>query len=432
MRLLVLNQDWFVDEFRQAGHEVVTCGLDKNLDVPLEVPLIHLDSIIKEGMDGIPPDCILVLDNSAPIVIEGLAETKIPSAFYSVDTHHHAELHGNLCQVFDHVFVAQKDYVRELTKESPVPIEWLPLFASRPIEPSLDKEYGAVFVGTLRKELNPERVEFFEALKEEVPLLCKTGKFWEIFPYSEIVINQTVKGDLNFRVFEAMMSGALLLTERSRNGLFELFDDGKHLVTYEKNNVAEAAEQIRYYLEHLEEARTIGIQGRDEVLRAHTPQARADTILSVLEKLERTKAPYRFFGWMNNFTVLSAKLKKLDTDLSRRALLSALKSASIAYDLHEELPQHLSYSLVYGCCRYDMEMQSDAGYRLLLKCVEKYPQFALIKLALVRFLLNHGRVDEARQMAKHLEPLPAEEVFQHAELVVSELLVEGSTVPNLL
>ncbi len=432
MRILVLNQDWFVEEFRQAGHEVVTCGLNKHLDIPLEVPLIHLDSIIKEGMEGKAPDRILVLDNSAPIVVEGLAETNIPIAFYSVDTHHHGHLHGNLCQVFDHVFVAQKDYVRELTKSSPVPIEWLPLFASCAIEPCTNKEFGAVFVGTLNSDLNPERVEFFEALKNEVPLLCKTGKFWEIFPFGEIVINQTVKGDLNFRVFEAMMSGAMLLTERSRNGLFELFEDGKHLVTYEKNNVQEAAEKIRYFLEHTDEARAIGKAGRDEVLRAHTPQARAQSILSVLENLTRTKSPSRFFGWMNNFTVLSAKLKKLDTDLSRHALLTALKSASIAYDLNEELPAHLTYSLVYACCRYDMEMQIESGFRLLSRCIEQYPQYALIKLAAIRFLLNHGRIDEARVLAKHLEPLSCEDTFRHSELVISELLVEGSTVPPIV
>jgi hypothetical protein len=224
MNILILNQHWFAEDLRAAGHHVLTVGMPAHLDVPLQMPLIHVDRIIEEHMKGHAPDVIIVLDNSAPVMVQGLDETVIPTLFYSVDTHHHADIHKYLCNVFDVTLVAQRDYLPVFHEAGHHP-EWFPLWASRPIVPSTEKEMDAVFVGTLNAKLNPERVKFFNALKVKAPVHFQAGNFWEIFPKAEIVINQTVKGDLNFRVFEAMMSGSALLTEHAGNGLFDLFKD---------------------------------------------------------------------------------------------------------------------------------------------------------------------------------------------------------------
>ena len=44
-----------------------------------------------------------------------------------------------------------------------------------------------------------------------------------IYSESKIVLNASINGDLNMRVFEALTSGALLVTDRIENGLDTLF-----------------------------------------------------------------------------------------------------------------------------------------------------------------------------------------------------------------
>ncbi len=431
MNILILNQDWFAEDFRREGHEVTTCGLGTHLDVTLHVPLIHLDSIIEGHLGGKAPDRILILDNSAPLIVEGLAETSIPLLFYSVDVHHHAELHDSLCHVVDHVFMAQRDYCTEINRKSPVPVEWLPLWASRYVEPSSHLEHGCVFVGTLNRELNEERVDFFEALQKEVPVLCMTGKYWEIFPHSRIVINQTVKGDLNFRVFEAMMSGSMLLTEMSGNGLTALFEDGKHLVTYEKGNVQDAAQKIRMYLEQPELARSIAAAGRKEILEKHTTAKRAQKVLEVLLTLQRSTSNQRYFSWMKNFTALSNRLKKIDTELSRKALLAAMRASEMALDRSEQMTEQTAFSFVYACCKYDMSFGSEGGNKLLQQAADVYPEYNLFKLALVRGYLNSGNISAARALAKQIGTEDESFIFSGAEKVITELLNEGSDLVPL-
>jgi hypothetical protein len=239
VNILVLNQDWFVSEFREAGHRVLTVGTGKNMELRLDKPLYHIQQIREMMPEPWEPDLIIAHDNSAPIIITGLEEVPCPTIFYAVDTHHHAELH---------TLVAHKDYIAKFTDRGFEAPEWMPLWASVYVEPAKVKEIDAVFVGTLNPELNPERVVFFEALQKRVPITVTTGAFWEIFPKSEIVVNQTVKADLNFRVFEAMMCGVVLLTERIGNGLLELFHENEELVLYERNNVEDCAKKIEWLL----------------------------------------------------------------------------------------------------------------------------------------------------------------------------------------
>src|SRR5690606_12209245 len=179
-------------------------------------------------------------DNSAPIIVDGLEEVEVPTLFYSIDTHHHYDFHRYLAHVFDYTLVAQKDYIPEFERVGGV-VEWMPLWAPKHFEPAREKRFGAGFVGTLDEKLNPDRVRVFGELGELVSVLYKQGHYFEIFPYSELVINQTVKGDMNFRIFESMMCGACLLTEEGGNGLTDLFTPGEHLLTYRRNDAADAA-----------------------------------------------------------------------------------------------------------------------------------------------------------------------------------------------
>src|SRR5207244_12261619 len=64
-----------------------------------------------------------------------------------------------------------------------------------------------------------------------------------LFASAKIVLNESIFGDLNFRTFEAMACGALLLTERIDNGLVDLFVPGEELAVYGPDDLVAQVEQ---------------------------------------------------------------------------------------------------------------------------------------------------------------------------------------------
>lgn len=420
MNILLVNQNWFAEEFRAAGHDVIVTGFGRDFEVKQTTPLIHVDSIVKSLPRPFDPDLIIAYDESSPLYVTGLNETSIPTIFYSVDTHHHAHMHAYVAHVFDETVIAQKDYASAFEALGIVP-HWLPLWASRFVEASQEKQHDVCFIGNMDRALNPERVNFFEALQREVPMLITQGEYWRFFPHSEVVVNQTVKGDLNFRVFEAMMCGPALLTERQGNGLLELFREDEHLITYEKNNVKDAREKIEALLADRARCRRIANAGREEILARHLPQHRAETILELAAVVKKRSHPLRCFGALVNFSALSHSFDRVDEALSTRALVAALRAAEEGVDRGEPCTAEIACHLVRCALNYDRRLNCLTGYDLIRRFDEAYPQLAIFTLARLRFLLNRGERDEALKLAAKIEG-DATEAFVTAERVISSLL----------
>jgi len=95
---------------------------------------------------------------------------------------------------------------------------------------------------------------------------------------SRIVFNNAIKNDLNMRVFEAMCSGSLLLTDDA-DGLTDFFKDRRHLVVYDEGNAVDLAV---YYLRNEGEREAIAEAGRLEVLERHTYERRVETLIGII------------------------------------------------------------------------------------------------------------------------------------------------------
>jgi Glycosyl transferases group 1 len=424
--ILTLNQDWFAEEWRQAGHTVYSCGLNRDWDVKVTAPVIHIDSIIDQLPNQARPDVIVAFDNSAPNIFVGLDETLIPTVFYSVDTHHHVNIHKYLAGMYDYTFVAQKDFIKDF-HEVGQDAEWMPLYASRYMDASNEKKFGAVFVGNLDRKLNPDRVDFFEALKLKVPVYCWVGRYWEVFPYSEIIMNQTVKGDLNFRVFEAMMSGAMLLTENSGNGLLDLFTPGATLEVYEKGNIEHAADLINRYIGNLNLCRQIGAAGREEILAKHLPIHRAERMLQVMRGLKKKNSQNKFLAAMGNFAILGYRAEGLDSAVAARSYLTAMKCLEHAINANEVIDSQLASYAVLACCKYDQYLKTGAGHRMLEQLCDFYPNEVVLKASKIRGLLNQGQFELAQQVAKALSSDDSSDVFRRAEKLIT-MILEGQSL----
>lgn len=423
MKLLLLNQDWFAEELRELGHEVLTLGAHgTHFDVKASCSMLHIHTVMKQHCPQFAPDRLIIFDNSSPVCYAGLEELDIPTLFYAVDTHQHLDLHLYSYELFDEVLVAQRDYIPEFHRLGYSP-EWMPLWASRVLEPTMDKSHGAVFVGTMNARLNPDRVKFIEALAACSALeVLSNNDFSVIFPRSEVVVNQTAKRDLNFRIFEAMVSGAALLTERIENGLPELFREGTELVLYERGNVAEAASKIAELLSDTARSRAIGRAGRERILQEHLPRHRAARLDRVVSAMERKSLPGRFFAGMVNFEGLAARASQVQEPCVGFALIWALRAAEQALRRGEKLNFGSSCALVGACINYDLLTKSGSGEKLLNVAAEAHPDMPLLRLAQIKLHMLRGERDAARAIARLIREDAEEELYQASDQIISQIL----------
>lgn len=262
MKILILGSD-YLSLATDPNHVTQVISQPDTLAYPPQT----LHSLIRHHCPDFSPDLVLHTDESKLPTVTGLDELQIPLFGFFIDSHIHYGWHREYAGIFDHVFVAQRDCCDSINRHT-ANCSWLPLFATPDAGEGEEPLHEVSFVGTLDRSLNPERVRFIEALGRLVPLTVHSGAFARIFRQSKIVLNQSVKSDINFRVFEALASGSLLLTDNTGNGMDALLEEGKQFVGYRKNDPEDAADRIRYYLEHEEERRAIARAGH-EALRAH-------------------------------------------------------------------------------------------------------------------------------------------------------------------
>ena len=114
-------------------------------------------------------------------------------------------------------------------------------------------------------------------------------KMYQTLARSQVTLNRHIDVAENYannmRLYEATGVGAMLLTDRKDN-LGELFEVGKEVVAYSSKE--EAAEMIRHYTEHPEEAASIARAGQARTLREHTYARRMEELVHILKRyLER-------------------------------------------------------------------------------------------------------------------------------------------------
>ena len=422
MRILLINQSWLAQELRVLGHEVVTCGYNPTLQVQIPKRVIPIQEVL-QALGDFSPEVLVFLDDSMPaFMVSGLDTCDIPSVFYSVDTHQHRDAHFVIAPLFDQVLVAQRDYIPHF-QASGTPVTWFPLWAPRYVEPSPRKSFPAAFVGTLDAALNPRRVSFFKALSQRIPVHIDSGDYAEIFSRSDIVVNQTVKGDLNFRVFEAMMCGALLLTERIENGLLELFQEGTHLITYEPDNVDEVVERFQSLLGEPHRIKEIALAGREEILARHTGMHRAVALERILVGLQRRLSrPERHYASMSNNALVNRLLVELGHQPCVYAASAGLLAAEAGLQLGLRLDERETTMLIATCGIFDQITSTHMGAELVRRFYERLPENPLLVFAHIHSLLERGEKNAAVEVATQQFRGPSEHVCGIASDVIPRII----------
>ncbi|SPP64215.1 glycosyltransferase [Nitrospira lenta] len=287
MKILHLGNAYFLESFRQLGHDVKWAGYHRTADVPLLRSLLDAKDLLARLPSNWFPDLIVLGDESTYPLVLGLEAIPVPVVWYVIDSHIHFSWHLHYATAFDAIFVAQKDWVPAYQLDGDRQhVSWMPLFCHR----SQDQDRGFArdiplsFIGTLNAARNPDRVDLIRRLQTRYPVVVQSGPYLETFNRSMLVLNQSVANDVNFRTFQAMACGALLLTERVGNGFDDLFQDRTHCVLYEKGNVDRIVELTDYYHAHPAERKAIARQGHDTVMAAHTSLHRAQALLDMIAR----------------------------------------------------------------------------------------------------------------------------------------------------
>lgn len=253
-----------------SGYEIVTIGQECDIHTGRSNPW---ETAIPEEIKKNKYDFIFEVE-SGGFELEWTPDRSridIPVVWYGIDTHVATNHHVNRSSKYDVVFLAQRKYL-QLFKNA----RWLPLACDPEIHfgnKDSPKHNDVTFVGNYNNGAHNKRTQLLSSLQFNVKLNVKKN-LWnrdvtKEYENSYIIFNCSLAGDLNMRVFEALASGSMVLTDRiDESGCSEFFQDGVHLKYY--RNEQEMIEHAKYYLAHSNQRNIIASAGQDEVLRNHT------------------------------------------------------------------------------------------------------------------------------------------------------------------
>jgi ADP-heptose:LPS heptosyltransferase/glycosyltransferase involved in cell wall biosynthesis/tRNA G46 methylase TrmB len=282
--------EWIKEVLRKhyaSEVEVFACGPGNEINTPDSPDFYNkVAKIVKD------------LDIDAIWDIEGGAVSKdfmfkrfprqisIPKLWWAIDTHQFLPLMVEKARFFDVIFSAQKNAVPALGPKA----LWLPAGASiHEVDYQLERTIDVGFIGHISPKVHQRRKKIIERLQKEIDgFRCFKNVFLrekaELASQMKIMVNVSLKNDINFRVFETLACGAMLITDKIyNNGFEELFEDGKHLVTFETEE--ELIDKIHYYLKHEDQRERIARAGQQRVLQQFTHRVLLRKPLDIIAKL---------------------------------------------------------------------------------------------------------------------------------------------------
>lgn len=283
--VLIFNRNYSCTTGQYIYKELKNLGYQTEILLPQE----------KEKILKIKPDFVLAIDDGSHYILD---INYHPKAIWIIDSHTSFICDKVMSKSFDIIFVAQKEYIERFKKYNPY-VYWLPLAADPEWhgKQNLEKIYDIAFIGQLgigwrRKLLFSLKKDFPHSFIGQAD--CK--KIGKIYSQTKIVVNYNVNNDINMRVFEAMASGSLLITnEIKNNGFNELFQEGKHLIVY-NGTYKDLKTKIEYYLKNNKERETIAFEGYKLILEKHTYKHRLDFILNKILEVNKNQVNFKDFS----------------------------------------------------------------------------------------------------------------------------------------
>lgn len=243
---------------------------------------------------GFYPDLFIYMEPDG-IIPRGMENADFPTVCIISDTHRWLEARQRQARFFDHVFLFHRNYVSKFTEHSEGHVHWLPYACDleyfHPL--SVNKDLDLAFIGNINISLERQSIMnlLYEKYKINEQRFYYQSEIPEIYSRAKIVLNMPLGDDLNYRTFEAMSCGSLLLTRRIKNGQEILFKEGVHFAAYENEN--ELVEKLNYYLSHPDDREKIAQAGLEEIRKTHSLDMRLAKMLESIFEHPESLAPIR-------------------------------------------------------------------------------------------------------------------------------------------
>lgn len=401
MKLLLLNDHYFGNAFRDLGADVLRAGVGDDQDLQLDPERDNLVQKLAEA--GFRPDAVLQVDTiDRRIFFRGLNELHVPTAFYAVDAPINGFWQQPLAHGFDWVWLDQKEVAEHWQKAGLSWSSWLPLAADAsifhpPAGPG-GRETDVLFVGSLDPKHRPKRQAVINRLKRVAQVRVLDGEGRRSIPPEEVareyrgaklVLNELLFDGVNLRTFEAAACGAVVLTEDDR-GAEMVFRDGTTVATFSPKTLESVVHNLLRDPDYLAD---MGERAAELVMGAHTLTHRARTVLRRLDRLKvrpgRNRPEARAWAAFGRW---SASLKWQDLAASRRDAVRELN------DLAEHLP--LRKRLAYTALEHGVERALDEAGR----SEEELRHDAVSRVRLAQIALEGGDLTSVGSLLD--EPVP--------------------------
>lgn len=292
MKILLLHDAYFLNALRNLGHTVFFAGADAHADLQVECKPVMLTSILKKC--PFKPDFVLLSDSvDVRGAIQDLEKVVIPKVFYGLDSPLNAYWQSDYVRAFDVAFLDQKgpaDALRRVCDgefDGKNRVFWLPPGTDHRQyrNLSLEKVYDIALTGSLDSSSQAKRVWLIEELRHHFDLAIFDNQgqsslsgpeIAQIYNQSRLVLSDNPYPGIYQRVFEAMASGACLLTEESNGSWKKFFRDWEHLVSFRPENLIE---RVGALLDNSNLRQRIAQKGTRLVRRRHTIESRARKLL---------------------------------------------------------------------------------------------------------------------------------------------------------
>jgi hypothetical protein len=233
---------------------------------------------------GFEPDILFQRERLGPrLLLAGLEDIPAVRIFWALDPHLNAFWHAPYARLFDLVFSTQKRWMPHLAACGAPRVRHLPWHApDGPFVPFAERSRLAGFVGRLGPT-RPVRTWLTELMRESLPqdfTLEDNLDFpamLDFYSRTKAVPNESITGEVNFRLFEAAGCGCVVLAQELGPEQAELYEPGREMLVCA--DALELAENLKLLARSPRLAEALGRAAWERSQAEHLPLARARTIL---------------------------------------------------------------------------------------------------------------------------------------------------------
>lgn len=236
------------------------------------------------------PDVVIYKDPFYTKVPEGIEKSPYPTVAILGDWFGAIDYLPDTLRKFDYIYT-DKHSMKLLKKLGFNNVDYWPMFAHNPLNfknLNLDRKYDLTFAGSFNSNIQFQRLKLLSRLlnldsKYKVFLShnCFKDDYVKLLNQSKIVFNNSIKSEMNMRVFEVCASGALLFIEEGNNEIGNFLVEDEDYVTYNDNNILN---KISYYLDNEEKRLQIAKSGEKKISNMSYPNMFKKLLINIQSK----------------------------------------------------------------------------------------------------------------------------------------------------